>query len=74
MKLRLVSDWKSFWRWYSIHSMTLSIALLGAWAALPERFQDSFSPFEMKIMAIMLIVLGIGGRLVEQVPKKEPNA
>ncbi|MDQ7990191.1 MAG: hypothetical protein REI09_11215 [Candidatus Dactylopiibacterium sp.] len=65
-RIHLVSDWRRAWRWYSTNSMALAAALLGAWAALPERMQESFSPLELKLAAITLILLGIGGRMVQQ--------
>lgn len=69
-KLRLVQNWRRFMKWYSMHSMLLTIALLGAWAALPAKMQDAFSPMEIKLMAIALLVLGVGGRLVDQTPRR----
>lgn len=66
MKLRLVRNWRQARSWYSTHSMALSVSLLGAWAALPDRMQEAFSPLELKCAAIVLIVLGIVGRLIDQ--------
>lgn len=64
--MKLVPNWKKAWRWYSVNCPLLAVALLGAWAALPEKMQDSFTPAELKAMAIALIVFGVLGRLVDQ--------
>lgn len=74
-KPALVPQWRQAWRWYSVNCPALAVALLGAWAALPEKLQDSFSPLQLKAFAITMIVLGIGGRLIDQSkkPKAEPE-
>ncbi len=69
-KIRLVSDWRRAWRWYSVNCPMLAAALLGAWAALPEAMQSAFTPGQLQCMAIGLIVLGVGGRLIDQSPKE----
>ncbi len=68
--MKLVNDWKSAWKWYSVNSNILAGALVGAWLALPDKMQDSFEPWELKAAALTLIVLSIGGRLIDQ-GKKE---
>ncbi len=64
--MKLVNDWKSAWKWYSVNSNILAGALVGAWLALPDKMQDSFEPCELKAAALTLIVLSIGGRLIDQ--------
>lgn len=71
-RIRLIKNWRDIWRWYSTHGMALAVALLAAWAALPEKMQDAFSPLELKISAIALILLGLGGRLIDQTKKDAP--
>jgi len=69
-KPKLVPDWRRAWRWYSVNCPMLAVALLGTWATLPEKMQDSFTPLQLQCMAIGLIVLGVGGRLIDQSPKE----
>ena len=64
--MKIIGDWKQAWRWYSVNCPMLSVAVLGAWAALPEAMQNSFSPLELKTAAIVLTLLGIGGRFIDQ--------
>lgn len=64
--MKLVSDWKQAWRWYSVNCPALAAALLAAWATLPDVMQNTFTPVELKSAAIVLIALGVGGRFVDQ--------
>lgn len=67
---RIIKNWRDAWKWYSIHMPMLSAALLATWVALPDQLQQSLSPLELKAVAIVLIVLGVIGRLIDQSPKK----
>lgn len=71
--MKIIDEWKQAWRWYSVNCPALAVALLGAWAALPEAMQSTFSPGELKAAAIFLIALGIGGRFVDQKPKQDAD-
>lgn len=73
-RLRLVADWRRAWRWYSVNMPALAAALLATWATLPEKLQDSFSPLELKIAALVLISAGLLGRLVDQTPPEKEEA
>lgn len=64
--MKLVDDWKTAWKWLSVQLPALNLAFLGAWAALPAKFQDAIPlPWVIGI-AVALIVLGMFGRLVKQ--------
>jgi hypothetical protein len=67
MKLR--EDWKQAYRWLSMQGMTVAATFLVVWALVPEKMQDSFSPTELKLMAVGLIAMSMAGRLVKQKPK-----
>ena len=69
-KIRLVPDWRRAWRWYSVNCPMLAVALLGTWATLPDAMQSAFTQGQLQAMAIGLIVLGVGGRLIDQSPKE----
>lgn len=70
-RIRMVSNWQRAWRWYSVNMPMLAAALLATWATLPEKLQDSFTPTELKLIALTLVVLGVAGRLIDQTPSKE---
>jgi len=64
--MRLVSDWRAAWRWFSVQAMALNGAVAAAWLALPQEWRDVFPPEWMTAGAIALMALGVVGRLVTQ--------
>lgn len=64
--MKLVSDWKSSWRWFSVFVPTINVAFIATWATLPARFQDAIPEQWVVGAAVMLIVLGVVGRLIDQ--------
>ncbi len=71
--MKIINNWKQAWRWYSVNCPMLAVALLGCWTALPAEMQAAFTPGELKMTAIVLILLGIGGRFIDQQKHGEPN-
>lgn len=66
MKLRLVDDWKSAWRWFSMHCMGLAVVVQGAWEFMPADLKGQLSDDWVRGIAAVLLVLGILGRLIKQ--------
>lgn len=64
--MRLVEEWKSAWRWFSLQAMVLVAAIQAAWAALPDDLKQHFPPRLVAAVSITLLLLGVGGRLVKQ--------
>jgi len=64
--MRLVSEWRAAWRWFSVQAMTLVVAIQGAWAALPDDLKTHFPTWAVTVVSVSLLLLGIGGRLVHQ--------
>ncbi len=68
--LKLVPDWRSAWRWFSVQAFGLIIALPMVWAGLPADLK-AYIPKEWGIYVVIGIALaGAIGRLVDQ--KKAP--
>ena len=38
--MKLVENWKSAWKWYSIHIMVVIVALPEIWGYFPQEFKD----------------------------------
>lgn len=70
--MRLVTNWKRAWRWISVQAMVLAGALQGAWMFVPDDLRASIPPGVVQGFTIVLLVLGVIGRLVDQTPKAEP--
>ena len=64
--MKLIQNWRSALRMYSVQAQTVNLAILGSWQALPDDLRGSVpSPVVMGIVAALL-VLGIVGRLIAQ--------
>lgn len=70
--MRLVTNWKRAWRWISVQAMVLACALQGAWMFVPDDLRASIPPGVVQGFTIVLLVLGVIGRLVDQTPKAKP--
>lgn len=66
MKNWLVPDWRDAWRWFSVRAMALSGAAGAAWLAVPDDLRAAVPEEYLGIGALVLSVLGIIGRLVDQ--------
>ena len=66
LTVALVEDWHRAWRWFSVQSMAASAVLLGAWEGLPDELRQRLPHGLPHALAIVLLVLGIFGRLVKQ--------
>ena len=66
IKIRPVANWKRCPRWLSVAIPTVNLTFLSTWAALPSKFQDALPMPWMLAIAIVLIVLGVAGRLIDQ--------
>jgi len=64
--VKLVDDFKQAWRWISVQSMALGLAIQGAWEVLPPDLKAGFSEKHVRWTAMVLLVIGIVGRLVKQ--------
>lgn len=71
--MKLIDEWKSAWRMFSVQAMALSASIQGAYIALPDTFQ-SYIPHEwMHYASIGLLVIGVLGRLIDQTPSTPEN-
>jgi hypothetical protein len=64
--VRLVEEWKSAWRWFSLQAMALTAAIQAAWGAMPDDLKQHFPAKAVSAVSIALLLLGIGGRLLKQ--------
>jgi hypothetical protein len=64
--MRFVDDAKRAYRWFSVHAMVWSAALLGAWEVIPPDLKAGLSDRHVRWAAVALLVLGVAGRVVKQ--------
>jgi len=63
---KLVPDWRQSWKWFSTQAMTLAVAIQGAWMFIPTEMKDSLPKDLVSYATMILLVLGVAGRLVNQ--------
>ena len=64
---RIVDNWRSAWRWWSIRFSGLAIASEAAWATLPpEALHQFVSDAAQQKITAALVLAAIIGRMVDQ--------
>ncbi|WP_154905698.1 DUF7940 domain-containing protein [Klebsiella michiganensis] len=64
--MKLVDDWKSARRWFSVHSLVLAGIIPTVWAELPPDLKASIPPGTMGTITAVIAACGVVGRLVSQ--------
>lgn len=64
--MQLIPEWKRALRMFSVQAMILAGAIQGAWVALPAEMQETIPDGWVRIGTIVLMALGVVGRLVYQ--------
>ncbi len=64
--MKLVPNWRGSLRWASIQLAGLGAALSVAWLAVPEDLKASFPAWAQDILALLIFVGVIVGRLWDQ--------
>lgn len=70
-KVKMVSNWKQSWKWFSVQAFALLAAAPAAWLMMPEDWRSAV-PDEWKAVACMIVAgIGIVGRVVSQAKPSE---
>lgn len=64
--MTLIPNWRKAWRMFSVNIPSVNAAVIATWASLPSRFQDAYPVRWLLVTVVVLLVLGIAGRLVKQ--------
>lgn len=64
--MKLVDDWKSAWRWFSMHALVLAGIIPTVWAELPPYLKTAIPPGAMGTITAVIAACGVVGRLVNQ--------
>ncbi|QIU92137.1 hypothetical protein [Yokenella regensburgei] len=75
MKIRLVDDWRHWWRWNSTKMFVALGALPTIWAEIPTEWKAEFPSSWMRFAALGLMFVGIASRMTLQKapPEKDKN-
>ena len=68
--MKLVSDYRRVWRYYSTQAMAIAATVQLTWAQLPDDMRASVPPHIVSYATGALLVLGVIGRLVDQGGKR----
>ena len=66
--MKLIDEWKSAWKMFSVWAMAAAAAIQGAYIAMPDALQQLIPHEWMHYLSLTLMVLGIAGRLIQQSP------
>jgi hypothetical protein len=64
--MKLIDDAGKAWKFFSVQANVLNLALLGAWATVPEDMKAGIPQQYLFYASVALLVLGTVGRLVKQ--------
>ncbi len=61
--MQLIPNWKQAWRWASVNCMASAAIIQTTWISIPDDLRETMPHNIVHIITILLLVLGIGGRL-----------
>ena len=64
--MKLIDNWNTAHRMFSVQCMTAATALIGAWETIPADLKSALPSQYVHYAAVALGVLGVLGRLVKQ--------
>ena len=70
MKLRLVKDWRQWWRWHSTKALVLLGLLPTIWVEMPADMKAMIPAHWLQIVSFIVMLAGMLSRITRQ---KGPN-
>lgn len=64
--MKLVSDWKKAWKWFSVRFIALAAAVQVGLLGLPDAWRIYIPTNVMQVIVLVLLAAAILGRLVDQ--------
>lgn len=68
MKLRLVSDWRNAWKWFSMNCMVLAASIQSAWMCISADLKAAVPSKLVAVVTVLLLAFGAVGRMINQKP------
>ena len=66
--MKLIENWREAYRLFSVQAMAIATAGLAAWMVLPDDLKSSLPGWVDNAAAIVILVCGVLGRLIDQKP------
>lgn len=64
--MKLVKNWKSCLKWFSVQAMVLAGAIQTTWMNLPDDMKMTVPEAWVSTTTVVLMVLGVVGRVIKQ--------
>ena len=64
--MKLISNWKNIWKWYSTHAVVIYTALVSYYAQMPATEKASLPLWVIYLIQAVIVVSFIVGRLIKQ--------
>ena len=64
--MKLIPNWKSCLKWFSVQAMVLAGAIQTTWMNLPDDMKMTVPETWVSITTVVLMVLGVVGRVIKQ--------
>ena len=64
--MKLIKEWRAAWKMFSTWALIVSNAALPIWVSLPQRFQTEVEGKWVMAFSVLMLILGIAGRLTHQ--------
>ena len=64
--MQLIPNIKQAWKMFSIQAQAINAALLVSWQSLPATLQTVLPVQYLLVIAVVLLVLGMVGRVIQQ--------
>ena len=64
--MKLISNWKNIWKWYSTHAVVIYTALVSYYAQMPEADKASLPLWVIYLILAVIVVSFVVGRLIKQ--------
>lgn len=74
--MKLVDNWRSAWKWWSMRFAAAAVAAQGAWMTIPQdTLLEFISDAAQRKITALLVLAAIIGRLIDQgtAAPKEPQ-
>ena len=64
--MKLISNWKNIWKWYSTHAVVIYTALVSYYAQMPVAEKANLPLWVIYLIQAVIVVSFVVGRLIKQ--------
>ena len=64
--MKLISNWKNIWKWYSTHAVVIYTALVSYYAQMPTADKASLPLWVIYLIQAIIVISFVVGRLIKQ--------